>query len=84
MSKVQAVTLFVRILETGQIAPAAQSLQIPKAMAARLIQRLEVSLGVKRLNRTPRRVSVTSDGAAHDSHANPILEELREVEDALS
>ena len=40
-----------------------------------LIQKLEASLGVKLLNRTTRRVSVTPDGAAYYSRAVAILTE---------
>lgn len=78
------MTLFVRIVDTGGIARAAESLKIPKATATTLIQRLEASLGVKLLNRTTRRVSVTADGAAYYTRAVSILAELRELEDALS
>lgn len=68
VNKSQAMALLVQILKTGGIAPAAQNLQIPKAMAVRFIQRLEASLGVKLLNRTTRHVSVTTDGTARYAH----------------
>ncbi|HEY6514809.1 MAG TPA: LysR family transcriptional regulator [Steroidobacteraceae bacterium] len=76
--------LFVRVVETGGIARAAESLRIPKATATTLLQRLEASLGVKLLNRTTRRVSVTPDGAAYYTRAAGILAEVREAEEALS
>ncbi len=84
MDKLQAMALFVRIIDTGGIARAAESLQIPKATATTLLQRLEASLGVKLLNRTTRRVSVTPDGAAYYERAAAILSEVREVEETLS
>jgi LysR family transcriptional regulator, regulator for bpeEF and oprC len=84
MDKFQAMTLFVRIAETGGITRAAESLGIPNATATTLIQKLEASLGVKLLNRTTRRVSVTPDGAAYYSRAAAILAELREAEESLS
>lgn len=83
MDKLQAMSLFVRVVETGGITRAAESLRIPKATATTLIQRLEASLGVKLLNRTTRRVSVTPDGAAYYSRAAAILAEVRETEEAL-
>jgi LysR family transcriptional regulator, regulator for bpeEF and oprC len=76
--------LFVRVVETGGIARAAESLQIPKATATTLLQKLEAALGVKLLNRTTRRVSVTPDGAAYYTRAAGILAEVREAEEALS
>jgi LysR family transcriptional regulator for bpeEF and oprC len=84
MDKFQAMTLFVRIVEVGGIARAAESLQIPNATATTMIQRLEATLGVKLLNRTTRRVSVTPDGAAYYPRAVAILAELKDAEEALS
>jgi LysR family transcriptional regulator, regulator for bpeEF and oprC len=84
MDKLQAMALFVRVVETGGIARAAESLQIPKATATTLIQKLEASLGVKLLSRTTRRVSVTPDGAAYYTRAVAILAEVREAEESLS
>jgi LysR family transcriptional regulator, regulator for bpeEF and oprC len=84
MDKLQAMALFVRVAETGGIARAAESLRIPKATATTLLQKLEAALGVKLLNRTTRRVSVTPDGAAYYMRAAAILAEVREAEEALS
>jgi LysR family transcriptional regulator, regulator for bpeEF and oprC len=84
MDKFQAMSLFVRIVETGGITRAAESLGIPNATATTLIQRLEASLGVKLLNRTTRRVSVTPDGAAYYTRAVAILAEIRDAEEALA
>jgi LysR family transcriptional regulator, regulator for bpeEF and oprC len=84
MDKLQAMALFVRVVDTGAIARAADSLGIPSATATTLIQKLEASLGVKLLNRTTRRVSVTPDGAAYYTRARGILEEVQDAEEALS
>lgn len=84
MDKLQAMALFVRVVETGGIARGAESLRIPKATATTLLQKLEASLGTKLLNRTTRRVSVTPDGAAYYARAAAILDEVREAEEALS
>jgi LysR family transcriptional regulator for bpeEF and oprC len=84
IDKFQAMALFVRIVETGAITRAGESLGIPNATATTLIQKLEASLGVKLLNRTTRRVDVTPDGAAYYARATAILAEVREAEEALS
>ncbi len=65
MNKLKAMEVFARVVETGGITRAAESLRLPKATVATLIQQLEASLGVKLLNRTTRRVSVTPDGAEY-------------------
>ena len=68
-----ALQMVVRVVETGGITHAAESLRIPKATATTLIQKLEAALGVKLLNRTTRRVSVTPDGAAYYERCVAIL-----------
>src|SRR5580704_10927734 len=84
MDKLQAMEVFARIVETGGVTRAADSLGLPKATATTLIQRLEAALGVKLLNRTTRRVSVTADGAAYYTRAVSILAEVRDAEEALA
>ena len=84
MDKLQAMEVFARIVETGGVTRAADSLGLPKATATTLIQRLEANLGVKLLNRTTRRVSVTPDGAAYYERCVAILAEVRETEESLT
>jgi LysR family transcriptional regulator, regulator for bpeEF and oprC len=84
MNKLQAMQVFVRVVETGGITRAADSLQLPKATATTLIQQLEAALGVKLLNRTTRSVSVTTDGAAYYPRCVAILTQIRETEESLA
>src|SRR5258708_13049220 len=84
MNKLQAMQVFVRVVETGAITRAADSLRMPKATATTLIQQLEAALGVKLLNRTTRSVSVTTDGAAYYPPCVAILAELLETEESLA
>lgn len=84
VDKLQAMAVFARVVETGAITRAADSLGMPKATATTLIQKLEAQLGVKLLNRTTRRLSVTPDGAAYYERCVAILAEVRETEEALT
>src|ERR1700692_2035232 len=84
MNKLQAMQVFARVVETGGLTRAADSLQLPKATATTLIQQLEASLGVKLLNRTTRKVSVTTDGAAYYPRCVAILAQVRETEESLA
>jgi LysR family transcriptional regulator for bpeEF and oprC len=84
MDKLQAMEVFTRVVETGGITRAADSLRLPKATAATLIQKLEATLGVRLLNRTTRHVSVTPDGAAYYERCIAILAEVRETEESLA
>ncbi len=84
MDKLRAMEVFVRVVETGGITRAADSLELPKATATTLIQQLEAALGVRLLNRTTRRVSVTPDGAAYYERCVAILAQVRETEESLA
>jgi LysR family transcriptional regulator, regulator for bpeEF and oprC len=84
VNKLQAMQVFVRVVETGGMTRAADSLRIPKATATTLIQQLEGALGVKLLNRTTRSVNVTTDGAAYYPRCVAILAEIRETEESLA
>jgi LysR family transcriptional regulator for bpeEF and oprC len=84
VDKLQAMRVFARVVETGALTRAADSLQIPKATVTTLIQQLEADLGVKLLNRTTRSMSVTADGAAYYPRCVSILAEVRETEASLS
>ncbi len=83
MDKLLAMTVFTRVVETGGVTRAADSLGVPKATATTLIQKLEAALGVRLLNRTTRRVSVTPDGAAYYERCISILGLVRETEESL-
>jgi LysR family transcriptional regulator, regulator for bpeEF and oprC len=83
MNKLQAMEVFVRVVETGGITRAADSLRMPKATATTLIQQLEAALGVKLLNRTTRSVSVTTDGVAYYERCVAVLAHIRETEESL-
>jgi LysR family transcriptional regulator, regulator for bpeEF and oprC len=84
MNKLQAMEVFVRVVETGGITRAADSLQMAKATATTLIQQLEAALGVKLLNRTTRSVSVTTDGTAYYERCVAVLAQIRETEESLA
>jgi LysR family transcriptional regulator, regulator for bpeEF and oprC len=84
MDRLQAMEVFVRVVDTGVFTRAAEVLHMPKATVTTLVQNLEAHLGVKLLNRTTRRVSVTPDGAAYYERCVRILAEVEETESVLS
>jgi len=83
MDHMQAIRAFTRVVETGGFTRAADSLQMPTATVSKQIQQLERHLGVKLLERTTRRVHVTSDGAAYYERMRHLLAELDEIETTL-
>lgn len=84
MDKLQAMEVFVQVVDSGGFTRAADSLQMPKATVSTLIRNLETALSVKLLNRTTRQVSVTADGAAYYERCLRILADVRDTEESLS
>ena len=84
MDQIQSMRVFARVVETGSFTRAAESLDMPKGSATKLVQQLETRLKVKLLNRTTRRVTVTPDGAAYYERASRLLSDLDEMEAAMT
>ena len=84
MNKLQAMEVFVHVVDTGSFTRAADQLQLPKATVSTLIQTLEITLAVKLLNRTTRRINVTADGVAYYERCIRILSDVRDAEESLS
>ena len=84
MNKLQAMEVFVQVVDAGGFTRAAENMQLPKATVSTLVQSLETALSVKLLHRTTRQVSVTSDGAAYYERCLRILSDVREAEESLS
>ena len=62
MDQLSAMRAFARVVEAGSFTRAAESLDIPNATMSKLVQELEAHLGVRLLQRTTRRVTVTPEG----------------------
>ena len=84
MDKFSAMQAFIRVVEAGTFTKAADSMALPKPRVTRLIQTLETELQTKLLNRTTRRVTVTSDGAAYYERAVRVMSELEELESGMT
>ncbi|MGZ8291177.1 MAG: LysR family transcriptional regulator, partial [Telluria sp.] len=84
MNKLQAMEVFVQVVDAGGFTRAAENLQLPKATVSTLVQGLEQALAVKLLHRTTRQVNVTSDGAAYYERCVRILSDVKEAEESLS
>jgi LysR family transcriptional regulator for bpeEF and oprC len=83
MDRLMALQVFARVVELGGFTKAGDSLQMSKTTVSDLVQSLEKHLGVRLLQRTTRRVSVTADGAAFYERSAQILADLEEAEAAV-
>ncbi|TWD50641.1 LysR family transcriptional regulator [Agrobacterium vitis] len=84
MDQLSAMRAFVRVVDMGNFTRASEALSLPKATVTNLIQGLEAHLRTKLLNRTTRRVMVTTDGALYYERAKQIIMELDELDLSLS
>jgi DNA-binding transcriptional LysR family regulator len=84
MDHLLAIRVFGRLVETGGFGRAADALRMPKSTVTKLIQGLEGELGVRLLERTTRRVTVTAQGAAYYERTRQWLAELDEFETTLA
>ena len=78
-----AMTVFARVAERGSFAHAADELDISRAAASSHVAALEKHLGVRLLNRTTRRVSLTTEGADYLRRCRRILDEVQDAEETL-
>ncbi|MES5098449.1 LysR family transcriptional regulator [Agrobacterium sp. BA1120] len=84
MDQLSAMRVFARVVETGNFSRAASALNMPKTTVTNMVQGLEAHLRTTLLNRTTRRVMVTTDGALYYERAIQILSEIDELDGSLS
>jgi len=78
-----AMRVFSRVAERESFAHAADELDISRAAASGHVAALEKHLGVRLLNRTTRRVSLTAEGADYLRRCRRILDEVQDAEETL-
>lgn len=84
MSALNEIEIFSAIIERGTFVAAADHLNVPKSTVSRKIEELETRLGVRLLQRTTRKMSLTEAGQAYYDHCGRVLEELANAERAVS
>jgi DNA-binding transcriptional LysR family regulator len=84
MDRLTSLTVFTRVVEGGGFSAAAQRLGMSPTMVTNHVQALEKRMGVRLLNRTTRKMSVTDVGRAYYQRCARILAELDEAEQAAS
>lgn len=84
MDRLQAMKVFARIVEANSFTAAADSLKMPRTTVTTAIQNLESYLGVRLLNRTTRKLSLTPDGETFYERCLRILAEVDDAEACFS
>ena len=84
MDRLTSLTAFVQVVDNGGFSAAGRKLNMSTTMVSNHIQALEERLGVRLLNRTTRKVSVTEVGRAYYDRATQILSDLEQADDIAS
>ncbi len=79
MDRFTLMDAFARVVETGSFVAAGEALKISRPMVSKQVQRLEDELGVRLLNRTTRRVSLTEAGRSFYTRCQEILPQVDEA-----
>jgi DNA-binding transcriptional LysR family regulator len=81
MDRLTSLTAFVRVADSGGFSAAGRRLNMSTTMVSNHVQALEDRLGVRLLNRTTRKVSLTEVGKAYYDRCTQILADLEQADD---
>lgn len=84
MDKLRAMQVFVRIVESGSLTSAADALDVSVPSVVRSLAALERAVGVRLLNRTTRRSSLSDEGREYYERCRRVLSEVEAADAALS
>lgn len=84
MNKLLQIEVLVEVVRSGSFVGAAEVLGMSKAAVSRHVGELEARLGVRLLQRTTRRLSLTEAGQIFHARSKDILDSVSESEDEIS
>src|ERR1700754_4193840 len=73
MRDLNELYFFAKVVDHGGFSAAAKQLGVPKSRLSRAIAHLESRLGMRLLNRTTRRVTLTEAGRLYHRHCRDLL-----------
>jgi DNA-binding transcriptional LysR family regulator len=83
VDRLQAMEMFVRVVETGSFSKAAKEFQTTQPTVTKQIAATETRLKVRLLNRNTRGVSLTESGALYYEKCKSIVREAEEAENIV-
>ncbi len=84
MDKLQAMAVFVRVVEARSFTKAAQSLALPRSSVTTMIKNLESHLGTPLLHRSTRSLSLTDAGGRYLQACQAILANVADAENDVT
>lgn len=82
--RLAAMSVFAEVVTAGSFSAAATSLGVSKSLVSREVSALEMSLSVKLLNRSTRKLSLTEAGAVFHEHCRRVVQEAQYAERRLT
>ena len=80
MDRLDAMTVFLAVVDDGSLSAASRKLAMPLATVSRKLAELEEHLGARLLNRTTRRMELTDAGRGYEQACRRILDEVASAE----
>ena len=84
MNRLDAMTVFLAVVDAGSLSGAGRRLAMPLATVSRKLAELEAHLGARLINRTTRRLELTEHGRGYEQACRRILDEVRGAELAVA
>lgn len=83
LDRLASMEVFIRVAQLGSFSTAANQLSMSKSTVSKHISGLEERLGIRLLNRTTRRLSLTEYGEVYRDHCLRILQEVSDAEENM-
>ena len=84
MQDLNDMLFFAEVVDRGSFAAAGRALNIPKSKLSRRVAELETRLGVRLLQRTTRRLSLTQAGEIYHRHCVAMREQAAAADEAVA
>ncbi len=84
MQDLNDMLYFAEVVDRGGFAAAGRTLNVPKSKLSRRVAELEARLGVRLLQRTTRKLSLTTAGELYHRHCVSVREEAEAAEEAVA
>jgi len=84
MDKLESMQVYMCVVDAHSFARAAEVLGVPRSTVSRVIKELETYLGIQLLQRTTRKLSVTTDGRRYYDECKNILADIATMESSFT
>ena len=84
MDRLDAMTVFLAVVDDGSLSAAGRRLGMPLATVSRKLAELEGHLGARLINRSTRRLELTDPGRAYEQACRRILDDVDGAERAVA